>query len=72
MRLPTAKEKEVYKEVTGKEAPVCVVQKAPFFPGWNGLTLWRLVLVRDYARSDVVVHEMVHVEKFKWLVGSFK
>jgi len=72
MRKLTDKEKHAYFMCTGKQAPACVVQKAPFFANWQGLTLWRLILIRDYERHDVAVHEAVHVEQFKWGWGMIK
>ena len=67
MRRLTDQEKEVYTQITGKKVPWCVVQKAPFFPGWDGFTLWKLILIDDYNNTPTVIHEMVHVQQFKWI-----
>ena len=70
----TDKEKALYKQFTGRKAPACLIWTAPylFWARWQGITIWRLVVVRDRARLHTIVHEMVHVEQFKWLVGYFK
>ena len=74
MRLPTFREKTLFKEFSGKKAPWCILWEAPYFfwGRWQGITLWKLIVQRDLSRTDVVLHEMVHVKQFKYLVGYIK
>lgn len=65
-RRPTEEEKNLYKRAIGRKAPWCILWEAPklFWDRWQGITLGPLIVQRDLNRTDVVVHEMVHVSQY--------
>ena len=71
MRLPTAEEKRLYYEATGREAPSCKIRRKPrwLLPSKLGFTFARTILLRDGDESAaLVVHELVHVRQ--WIDGG--
>ena len=75
IRKPSPQERGLYRMAhDSKEvAPWCLLWECPkcFWARWQGLTLWKLIVVRDLSRLDVIVHEMTHVRQFKWLLVPY-
>lgn len=70
LRFPNPEERGLYRMAHQhkKEVPGCLLLECPkcFWARWQGITLWKLIVIRDLSRLDVIVHEMTHVSQFKW------
>ena len=58
------KTKQVFKEVTGREAPFAFVVYWPwFYKDWLGLTICFIIFTKKPGDVPHLCHELVHVDR---------
>lgn len=66
MRRLNAAERALFARVSGRPAPACLILRWPWWWGdFRGLALATLIVVRDDANSELIMHELTHVAQFR-------